>query len=72
MEFLRFVVNDLYKKFEGQLENVTVVLPTRRAALFIRKYLAELAGDKPVCAPQCTTTVSYTHLRAHETDSYLV
>lgn len=55
MEFLRFVVNDLYKKFEGQLENVTVVLPTRRAALFIRKYLAELAGDKPVCAPQCTT-----------------
>ncbi len=55
MEFLKFVVDDLYKKFNGQLENVTVVLPTRRAGLFVKKYLAELAEGKPVCAPECTT-----------------
>jgi CRISPR/Cas system-associated exonuclease Cas4 (RecB family) len=55
MEFLKFVVDDLYKEFNGQLENVTVVLPTRRAGLFVKKYLAELAAGKPVCAPECTT-----------------
>ncbi len=55
MEFLKFVVDDLYTKFNGQLENVTVVLPTRRAGLFVKKYLAERAKGKPVCAPECTT-----------------
>lgn len=55
MEFLKFVVGDLYKRFNGHLENVTVVLPTRRAGLFVKKYFAELVSDKPACAPSCTT-----------------
>ncbi len=55
MEFLKFVIEDLYKRFDGHLENVTVVLPTRRASLFVKKYLAEQVGDKPICAPECTT-----------------
>ena len=55
MEFLRYVVNDLYDKFGGQLENITIVLPTRRAGLFVKKYLADLVNGKPVCAPECTT-----------------
>lgn len=54
MEFLRYVISDLYKKFNGSFEDVVMVLPTRRAGLFVKQYLAEQI-DKPVCAPECIT-----------------
>ncbi|MDY3063200.1 MAG: PD-(D/E)XK nuclease family protein [Bacteroidaceae bacterium] len=55
MEFLKYVVKDLYGRFNGNLGDLTIVLPTRRAGLFIRKYLAEMVKDKPLFVPRCIT-----------------
>ena len=32
--FLRLVANDVYDRFNGRLENIAVVFPNKRAALF--------------------------------------
>lgn len=54
--FLDFVAGDLYKEYPGGLQDVIVVLPTRRAGAFFKQSLGRLiAGDKPYCAPECTT-----------------
>lgn len=92
MNFLDFVISDLYKNihqlgkngrsqsenvlsesdynrsegengiFQGDLSNVIVVLPTRRAGAFLKQALGSIAHaqngtdrDKPICAPQVTT-----------------
>ena len=55
MKFLEFVTRDLYERFGGELYRVTVVLPTRRAGVFVKDYLAELSADVPMWTPQCTT-----------------
>ena len=48
--------------FKGDLSNVIVVLPTRRAGAFLKQALGSIAHaqngtdrDKPICAPQVTT-----------------
>lgn len=54
--FLDFVAGDLYKEYPEGLQNVIVVLPTRRAGAFFKQSLGRLiTGDKPYCAPECTT-----------------
>lgn len=57
MEFLRYVTEDLYGKFGGELKNVTIVLPSRRAGLFIKDCLAGKVADKPLRMPECITIV---------------
>lgn len=55
MKFLEYVTNDLYSRFKYNLQDLVVVLPTRRAGIFVRDYLGELAKERPICVPQCTT-----------------
>lgn len=52
--FLSIVAKDLYKRFEGDFGNLTVVFPNKRASLFFNQYLVTLA-DKPIWAPQYKT-----------------
>ncbi|MBT1704126.1 PD-(D/E)XK nuclease family protein [Chryseosolibacter indicus] len=51
--FLKEIAEKIYKS-HPKLEEVTLVLPNRRAALFIRKYLSEFL-TKPAFAPQLLT-----------------
>ncbi|MCH5178870.1 MAG: PD-(D/E)XK nuclease family protein [Prevotellaceae bacterium] len=55
MKFLEYVVNDLFTRFNGDFQDVVFVLPTRRAGIFVRDYLGELATERPIYAPQCIT-----------------
>ena len=52
--FLKHVAEDLLSKFNGNLKDLTIVLPSKRGGLFFNRYLAEL-NDKPVWAPAYTT-----------------
>ena len=52
--FLKTIANDLYEKTAGDLRNITLVFPTKRAGLFVNQYLATIAG-KPVWAPAYAT-----------------
>lgn len=54
--FLDIVAKDLYVKTNGQLSDMTLVFPNKRAALFFNKALTELT-DKPMWSP-CYTTIS--------------
>nr|QJR97959.1 hypothetical protein Prevot99_1180 [uncultured Prevotella sp.] len=54
--FLDIVAKDLYAKTNGQLSDMTLVFPNKRAALFFNKALTELT-DKPMWSP-CYTTIS--------------
>lgn len=47
-------MEDLYGRFGGQFQNVTIVFPNKRAGLFANQYLSEIAGQ-PVWAPRYTT-----------------
>jgi RecB family exonuclease len=49
--FLAKLAAELFTKFGGDFNGVTVVFPTRRAGLFFRAELAKLL-DKPVWAPR--------------------
>ena len=55
MKFLEYIVGDLYGKYPDRMQDLTLVLPTRRAGLFVKDYLGRLVAGRPVCAPQCTT-----------------
>ena len=37
------------------MQDLTLVLSTRRAGIFAKDYLGVLAGNRAVCAPECTT-----------------
>lgn len=52
-----YVITDLYNDttLGNRLQDVIVVLPTRRAGAFLKQALGHLAGNKPVCSPQVTT-----------------
>jgi len=50
--FLALVAKDLYEKFGCDFSNITLVLPSNRARLFMDKYLIELASNKPIWSPQ--------------------
>ncbi|MBQ3804333.1 MAG: PD-(D/E)XK nuclease family protein [Prevotella sp.] len=49
--FLKTVAEDLLRKTNGQLADVTVVFPNKRASLFFNQALIELS-DKPVWCPR--------------------
>ena len=55
MKFLEYTISELYGRFEDRMQDLTLVLPTRRAGIFAKDYLGTLAGNRPVCAPECTT-----------------
>ena len=49
--FLRLVAEDLYRRFNGRLDNVAVVFPNKRAGLFFNEYLLDCSGDAPIWSP---------------------
>ena len=51
--FLQLVANDLRNRFQGDLSQVILVFPNKRAALFFNDYW--LTDDKPSWAPQYTS-----------------
>lgn len=51
-DFLYRVAQDIYDKAQGDLSRTIVVFPNKRASLFFKEYLAELA-DGPVWLPEC-------------------
>ncbi len=53
--FLKTVADDVYKRFNGRLENIAVVFPNKRAGLFFNKYLLENSGDVPMWSPRYMT-----------------
>lgn len=55
MEFLKHIAQQIYNNHRGSFDRLTIVLPTRRASLFLKNYLGELVGDTPICLPQFTT-----------------
>ncbi len=52
--FLYRVAQKLWEEKQKQVSNLAFVFPNRRAGLFFRKYLAEIAGQ-PIFAPQILT-----------------
>ncbi|MBO7231145.1 MAG: PD-(D/E)XK nuclease family protein [Bacteroidaceae bacterium] len=53
--FLKLVADDVYRRFNGRLENVAVVFPNKRAALFFNKYLLENNNNAPMWSPHYMT-----------------
>ncbi len=54
MKFLQQVAQYLYNKNQGDLSQIRVVFPNRRAGLFFQKYLSQLS-DIPLFSPQIFT-----------------
>ena len=48
--FLKELAEEIFEKHGGQLDDLTIVFPNRRAGLFFRKYLAESIAQ-PVWSP---------------------
>ena len=48
--FLQEVAHDLYEKTHGDLSNVAVVFPNKRASLFFNEYLAH-ESKRPLWSP---------------------
>ncbi len=52
--FLQIVAGDIYRRFDGHFERVTIVFPNKRASLFFNQHLADLS-DRPLWAPRYVT-----------------
>ncbi len=52
--FLSIVAEDLYGKLGGDLQQLTIVFPNKRARLFFNQHLADMAG-RPVWTPRYMT-----------------
>ena len=52
--FLDTVAADLYRKYNGDFANLTLVFPNKRASLFFNKALQDIS-QRPVWTPQYTT-----------------
>lgn len=52
--FLRSVAEHYYASYGGGVSELRFVFPSRRAALFFRHYLSQLA-ERPIFAPECQT-----------------
>ena len=52
--FLKLVAEDLYKKFNGELHDIAIVFPNKRAGLFFNEYLLECCGH-PMWSPKYLT-----------------
>lgn len=57
--FLQQVAHAILEAHGGELREVAVVLPSQRAGLYLRKWIAEEAG-KPLWSPQVFTIGSFT------------
>ncbi len=55
MKFLEYTIKELYCQYGNSMQDLTLVLPTRRAGLFAKDWLGRLIGNSPVFAPECTT-----------------
>ena len=53
--FLKLVADDVYKRFNGHLEDVAVVFPNKRAGLFFNHYLLESSNNTPLWSPKYLT-----------------
>ncbi len=52
--FLKKIAQELISEFDySELKDVTIVLPNKRAGIFLKKYIAQLI-DKPVLLPRIT------------------
>ncbi|WP_353185533.1 PD-(D/E)XK nuclease family protein [Parapedobacter lycopersici] len=56
--FLKQVAEDLLHRFGDDLKDIAVVLPNKRPAVFLRKYLAGLHG-RPLWSPQFFTVQEF-------------
>lgn len=52
--FLKLVAGDLYKRLNGELSNIAIVFPNKRARLFFNEYLMQLNG-RPMWSPTYIT-----------------
>jgi hypothetical protein len=52
--FLKILAESLFKEYNTGIQDICIVFPNRRAGLFFRKYLAEIAGI-PLCSPSIYT-----------------
>lgn len=52
--FLKSVANDIYKRFDGDLSDIAIVFPNKRAGLFFNKYLLQ-NSDRPMWSPKYIT-----------------
>lgn len=52
--FLQLVANDIYNKFNGDLSDIAIVFPNKRAGLFFNKYLL-LNSNRPMWSPKYIT-----------------
>ena len=50
--FLKLVAEDVYKRFNGHLEDVAIVFPNKRAGLFFNRYLLESSNNEPLWSPK--------------------
>ena len=50
--FLKLVADDVYKRFNGHLEDVAIVFPNKRAGLFFDRYLLECSNNAPLWSPR--------------------
>ncbi|MDZ4822817.1 MAG: PD-(D/E)XK nuclease family protein [Flavobacteriales bacterium] len=57
--FLHRVATLLLDEYGGRLDSITVVLPGKRAGLYLKKHLAEISG-KSLWAPQLCTISQFT------------
>lgn len=53
--FLKLVADDVYREFNGHLEDIAIVFPNKRAGLFFNKYLLENSGNAPMWSPRYMT-----------------
>ena len=51
LPFLKKVAQKIYQEYEEQIENICIVLPTRRACIYFRNYLYEIVR-KPILCPK--------------------
>ena len=64
--FLEVIAERLLNKFPESMENIAVVLPSKRSVVFLKSYLSKRIS-KPIFLPQFFSieefiAVSYTHL----------
>jgi CRISPR/Cas system-associated exonuclease Cas4 (RecB family) len=74
MDFLERVASRLHEDYRVSMENQVIVLPSRRAGLYLSRYLARLS-DRPQWSPELMTISdlfgSFTDLRLADTDTQI-
>ena len=53
--FLKIVADDIYEKFDGNLEDIAIIFPNKRASLFFSEYLLKRNDGKPMWSPRYMT-----------------